>query len=685
MRSLQKSNSLSIALMSAFVVLTLTSVGCGGLDENDIQRYAFSRGNDEEEDDKPKRAADNNRSAEDKPAKKSSEEEAALAEFQADNSDNSPSASSNSEGEYLKPEVKSKPKTAAEKAALLESNLTKVVQAIQAYQAKTSRFPPLKDPTLSWRVELLPYLGYDELYSKFKRKEPWFSPANKALIDQIPAEYQMIDGKSGRTNLMMLVSKEGIYQQRVPLKRARIEDGLENTIFMVMSDQRNSAVWTEPKDFTLDEQNPLNGLGKFGGNYVIALGNGFMGAIPSGMDPSHFRKMITADGGESVNAMSELVPLDMADFGELEMATEVAQSNGDVSTGNVLISDSGGTNTRIGTGSRTADKFSQACWNAGSSASLVGQRIDAWRWVRGSVASGMPNSSWIRDYKWIPGIRRPSYGLHIAAAISGSANGRSLNSVPVQVSRGDFMDRLGWQAQPVFVELEQHSYKVTPEVIKTKPFNGNANRRDSLTEQYIDSLTLLSGASEVSQAQKQASLLGADVLIYFDVRYVSSGQSKEVEVKVYDLLRNQRIHRIEGKVVDSTMVPEAKLAENIKNLKWELSDYLEDELTPTSWPVKMDSRLALRRIDALATEKDIDPLIPLAEMRYYASQGLVDQADLLGAVDQLIGKSKAMSLLLGSEKKKIRALREWLPSDDPKQYALDIQRQQERRAADDDD
>ena len=682
MRTLKNSKSLLFFLVGTSVVFSFSTTGCGGLDENDIQRYAFSRGGDEEEDDKPRKAPV--KDSVNQPVEKSSEEESALAEFQADESTDNSVASSNVEESEPKVEVNTKPKTPAEKAALLESNFTKVIHAIQAYQAKNGRFPPLKDPTLSWRVELLPYLGYDELYSKFKRKEPWFSPANKALIDQIPVEYQMIDGKMGKTNFMMLVSKKGIYQQRVPLKRARVEDGLDNTILMVMSDQRKSAVWTEPKDFTLDEQNPLSGLGKFGGNYVIALGNGFMGAIPSGMAPDHFRKMVTADAGESINAMSELIPLDMADFGELEIASEVGPSDGNTVQGSTSQGVFSNVGTRVRSSNQPADKFSQECWNAGSAASLVGQRIDAWRWIRGSVASGMPGSTWGRDYQWIPGIRRPSYGLHIAAAISGSASGRSLNSLPVEVTRNDFMERFGWPAESVFLELEKHAYKVTPEVIKAKPLN-SAKRSNSLAEPYLDSLTLLSGASDVTLAQKQASQLGADVLVYFDVKYVSSGQSKEVEIEIYDLLRNQRVHRIAGKVIDSTMVPEAELIDNIKSLKWELSDYLEDKLTPTSWPVKIDSRLALRRVEALATAEDVDPLIPLAEMRYYANQGLVDQADLLGAVDQLIGKSKAMSLLLGSEKKKIRALREWLPSDDPKQYTLDIQRQQERRSDDEDD
>jgi hypothetical protein len=39
---------------------------------------------------------------------------------------------------------------------------------------------------LSWRVELLPYLGEQALYNQFKRDEPWDSPHNRKLLSKMP-------------------------------------------------------------------------------------------------------------------------------------------------------------------------------------------------------------------------------------------------------------------------------------------------------------------------------------------------------------------------------------------------------------------------------------------------------------------------------------------------------------------
>jgi hypothetical protein len=56
------------------------------------------------------------------------------------------------------------------------------------------RFPPAAiykegEPLLSWRVVLLPFLGQKVLYERFRLDEPWDSPSNRALLEEMPAIY----------------------------------------------------------------------------------------------------------------------------------------------------------------------------------------------------------------------------------------------------------------------------------------------------------------------------------------------------------------------------------------------------------------------------------------------------------------------------------------------------------------
>ncbi len=71
-------------------------------------------------------------------------------------------------------------------------NLTRIGAAIRQYcETNGKLFGPAilntkGQPMLSWRVELLPYLGYQELYEKFDPSEPWDSPRNLPFLELIP-------------------------------------------------------------------------------------------------------------------------------------------------------------------------------------------------------------------------------------------------------------------------------------------------------------------------------------------------------------------------------------------------------------------------------------------------------------------------------------------------------------------
>ena len=44
-------------------------------------------------------------------------------------------------------------------------------------------------PLLSWRVLLLPFLEYENIYIKFNLDEPWDGPTNKPLLSEMPHVY----------------------------------------------------------------------------------------------------------------------------------------------------------------------------------------------------------------------------------------------------------------------------------------------------------------------------------------------------------------------------------------------------------------------------------------------------------------------------------------------------------------
>lgn len=71
------------------------------------------------------------------------------------------------------------------------SKLARVNESLITYITKNSRLPRNAQaadgkPLMSWRVELLPYLGYQAQYDQLRKDEPWDSPHNAAILKQVP-------------------------------------------------------------------------------------------------------------------------------------------------------------------------------------------------------------------------------------------------------------------------------------------------------------------------------------------------------------------------------------------------------------------------------------------------------------------------------------------------------------------
>ena len=72
--------------------------------------------------------------------------------------------------------------------------LNRLGLALNAYHEAHRQFPapaimgPGRTELLSWRVAILPHLGYQSLYDRFHLDEPWDSPHNRSLLAEMPRE-----------------------------------------------------------------------------------------------------------------------------------------------------------------------------------------------------------------------------------------------------------------------------------------------------------------------------------------------------------------------------------------------------------------------------------------------------------------------------------------------------------------
>ncbi len=72
------------------------------------------------------------------------------------------------------------------------NNMRQIVTALNAYAKDHGTYPtPIVTdaagkPLYSWRVLILPQLGYQDLYNRFQLDQPWNSPTNFALFTEMP-------------------------------------------------------------------------------------------------------------------------------------------------------------------------------------------------------------------------------------------------------------------------------------------------------------------------------------------------------------------------------------------------------------------------------------------------------------------------------------------------------------------
>lgn len=587
-----------------------------------------------------------------------------------------------------------------QRATLASRNLAAIGQAINAFLNDKKHYPrtatidQFKTPLLSWRVQILPYLGEGELYRQFKQDEPWNSPANLALIDRIPAVFQSPERTDNKTSVMAFDHSSTILSQRRPVHITAVEDGESSTMILLEAPSNMAVEWTKPSDYKVNPTTPLADLGtERGGRIYVVWADGTTGSIPADASPQYIRAALTYEAGDPFKRYLIDQPIDptqVSDAGTPVVAdsgsgtpgvtSSVPVASGSVNRGPVL---SGG-----------GPSLATSYWDAAVAAKQQGLSSDAWQWLAGAVCAGAPASQWEADFKWIAGLRRPVLGLHIGVGAVGDVQReprrrdrdddrndrrRVLNQTDIQ-RREKLLEASAPVGAPLVALLEEHAAQHAPGAINPGLYDPLKIARNP---QDLPPISYLDPARSINELVREGATKGCDVVAAVNIEKRTDG-NRYVTITLYDVFRKTRLATT-GRV----LAPEQRNDESFQRDKeyqesrWRLKDFLEDSLTPGAWPVAIQPKRAAARLAGLGKSRSPWPLTALIEMRYYRAKGLVDDAQLLRAMTDLL-EDDATQLLLGSETKQRRVLREWLPSDDPAAVVAFAEERQRQREDDDD-
>jgi hypothetical protein len=289
----------------------VTLVGCGGTtSEQDMMRMAISRSSDEDEDDEvvtPPVAANA-----ETPTDNAADVAVASSGVPARNVppsatpqnsvDTSPQIEEGTPSVTLKGFPPEGP--VEENEAAYEKRLAVVGQVLKGHIDDKKSLPQAASysgarPLLSWRVHLLPLMGYGALYSQFVLDEPWDSPTNLALLELMPEEFYTGASQPGYTCIQVPTGSYAMFSGNRPVFAKSIEDGLDHTAMVLLVAPERAVPWTSPEDFKANRSQPNEGLAVFDGDHhLVVWGSGDVTRISSSASPKQFLSMLTIDAGE---------------------------------------------------------------------------------------------------------------------------------------------------------------------------------------------------------------------------------------------------------------------------------------------------------------------------------------------------------------------------------------------------
>jgi len=200
----------------------------------------------------------------------------------------------------------------AARRAQCVNNFRQIARAMHNYNSTNNAFPrpAILDekgkPLLSWRVAILPYIGQQGLYSRFRLDEPWDGPHNKGLLKEMPPLYlcpSRAKVEPFATTYRVFVGNGVLFESDKDIGVADVTDGTSNTIMVV--EAKEAVPWTKPDDLSFDPAKApsLGGAGSpHPGGFNAATADGAVRFIKSTIDLNVFRALITRAAGEVVGA-----------------------------------------------------------------------------------------------------------------------------------------------------------------------------------------------------------------------------------------------------------------------------------------------------------------------------------------------------------------------------------------------
>jgi hypothetical protein len=158
------------------------------------------------------------------------------------------------------------------------------------------------NPGLSWRVDILRYLGEERVYRQFKLDEAWDSASNRIPSNVSVMPYRStLDPEDNQTRFRAFVGKGTAFEDETLGIPRSFTDGTSNTLLFVETADR--VPWASPQDIPYQPGGPLPALGQPDQSvFLVAMVDGSVKSVKKSINPAILHALISRNGNEAIPA-----------------------------------------------------------------------------------------------------------------------------------------------------------------------------------------------------------------------------------------------------------------------------------------------------------------------------------------------------------------------------------------------
>lgn len=202
-------------------------------------------------------------------------------------------------------------------------NLEKIAAALNQYHDDHGTYPPayfvdeVGKPAHSWRVLILPQLGYADLYAKYDFNQAWDSDVNLMVMRQMPREFRSprdaSQGITGTTHFAVVTGKQTAFPYEQAVSRSQVLDEI-STVLAVVEVHGMGFDWTDPATnydlgssqgtlVIVNESNPVTPLTASTLTGNVAMLGGEVRHLAATLPLQTLRDMATRNGSEFIDPL----------------------------------------------------------------------------------------------------------------------------------------------------------------------------------------------------------------------------------------------------------------------------------------------------------------------------------------------------------------------------------------------